>query len=275
MVGVRNALFFGDKRTFTHQVTGGFSERLRLFLAESVTFLRDYWLLYLLTFAAALGLNICSQQPGGKSLRFPFALAASTLIASLAMLPFSLLGLVKVGGNVNAAAYAIQPLLLGLAIGGVGFVEVAQKAGVQWKIMAQSIICAWLLVFIATLRPGREILSYPFNVSKAPLVTAYEESKSDNVWFPEFPLSALLATGRLYHHSYSIYAIFLAGKTVSSQQLAEGIPKAPFRLKYLLDDREGVEAWRMISYMGISPDSLLQERIGPWHQVLVQQFPKP
>ena len=257
------------------EVTGGELERLRLFLAESVSFLRHYWLLYLLVFAATLALDVCSKQSGAKPLRLSFALAASSLIASLTMLPFSLLGLVKVGGNVNASAFSIQPLLLGLVIGGLGLVEVARRAGPQWNVVAQSIICACLVAFIATLRPGREILGYPLNVATAPPVTAYQQSKDGNVWFPEFPLSSLLATGRPYHHSYSVHAIFLARKTVSPRQLAEGIPQAPFTLKYLRDDREGVEAEKMLSYLGIPPDSLSDAKVGPWQQVLVQQLPRP
>ena len=42
--------------------------------------------------------------------------------------------------------------------------------------------------------PSRGILLYPFNITSAPMLTAYKESKSDKVWFPGFPLSSLLAT---------------------------------------------------------------------------------
>src|SRR5262249_55287672 len=155
------------------------------------------WLLYLLLIAIVLGLNVCSKQSGDKSLRFAFALTASALIAAFVMLPFSMIGWMKVGGSVNNWAYPLQPILFGLLIGGLALVEIARGAGLQWNVVAQSLICACLVTFIITLRPSKEILGYPLNVTALPLVTAYNESKAGNVWFPEFPLSTLLATGHL------------------------------------------------------------------------------
>jgi hypothetical protein len=250
------------------QITGGALERLQLFLQESVSFLRHYWLLYLLLIALVLGLNVCSKQSGEHSLRFAFTLTASALIAALVMLPFSLLGMVKVGGGINSAAESVQPVLFGLVIGGVALSEMVKKAGLQWNLMAQSLICACLVSFIMLLRPSKEILGYPLNLLALPSVTAYNESKTSNVWFPEFPLSTLLATGHLYHHSYSIYSIFLAGKTVPARQIAEGIPKTPFTLKFFADDRQYTEAKRLMSYLKL-PRSLSQKRVGPWQEVFV------
>ena len=237
-------------------------ERLQLFLQESVFFFRHYWLLYLLLIALVLGLNVCSKQSGENSLRFAFTLTASALIVALVMLPFSLLGLVKVGGNFNSAAYSVQPVLFGLVIGGLALFEITRKAGLQWNLAAQSLICVCLVIFIMPLRPSQEILGYPLNVSALPCVTAYNESKTTNVWFPEFPLSTLLATGHLYHHSYSVYAIFLAGKTVPARQIADGIPKTPFTLKFLAGNPQGTEARRMISYLKL-PASVLASCSSP------------
>jgi hypothetical protein len=81
-------------------------------------------------------------------------------------------------------------------------------------------------------RPGWKILRYPLNTANAPAIIAFEESKRSNIWFPEFPLSTLLATGRLYHFSYGVFDRFLAGRPVSVQQLWEGVPQPPFKLKY-------------------------------------------
>jgi hypothetical protein len=251
------------------QITGGALERLQLFLGELSSFLRNYWLLYLLQIALVLGLNVCSKQSGEKSLRFAFTLVASALIAALVMLPFSLLGLVKVGGDINSATYSVQPVLFGLVIGGLALFEMARKAGLQWNVAAQSLICACLMGFIMTLRPGKEILRKPLNLSALPLLNAYNESRTGNFWFPEFPLSTLLATGRLYHHSYSVFAIFLAGKTVPAEQFAEGIPKAPFTLKFLADNPQGSEARQMISYLKLPTGSFSQKRVGPWQGVSV------
>jgi hypothetical protein len=183
------------------------------------------------------------------------------------MLPFSMVGWVKVAGSVNNWAYSLHPILFGLVIGGLALFEIARRAGLQWNVAAQSVICACLVTFIMVLRPGKEILKYPFEVSALPLVTAYNESKTGNVWFPEFPLSTLLATGHLYHHSFSVYAIFLAGKTIPAEQIAEGIPKAPFTLKFLAGNPQGTEAEKMASYLKLHTGSL--KRVGPWEELLV------
>ena len=185
------------------------------------------------------------------------------------MLPFSLLGLVKVGGDVNALAYSVQPVMLGLVIGGLALFEMARKAGLQWDVAAQSLICVCLVGFIIVLRPNEVTLGYPFNVSTLPLVTAYNESKTGNFWFPEFPLSALLATGHLYHHSFSVLDMFLAGKPIPARQIAEGIPKAPFTLKFLADNPEDSEAEKMTSFLKPATGSFSQKTVGLWKEVLV------
>jgi len=245
------------------QITGSALERLRIFLRQSL-FLWEYWTLYVLLIAFVLGLNACSKQSDDKSQRFAFTLTASALIAALAMLPASMLGLAKVAGHINSAAHSVQPVLFGLVIGGLALFEMAKKAGVQWNVVAQSLICACLVSFIITLQPTKEILRSPLN-AWAPVVTAYNESKTGNVWFPEFPLSTLLATGNLYHHSWAVYQTFLAGKNVPANQIVEGIPKAPFTLKFLASDR--IKAGQMVSYLKLS--ALSQRRVGAWEEVLV------
>ena len=256
---------------WSSQVAGGYAERIRLYLAALVALLGHYWLLYLVVLAMALWLKVHAAQSGDRSHCLSFALTTSSLIAGLTVLPFALIGLVKIGGDVNSASYSIQPLLFGLVMGSLGFVEVARKAGVQWNIAAQSVICAWLgLIFIADL-PKRRILHYPFNISTAPIFTAYKESKSNKVWFPEFPLSSLLATGHLYHFSYGIFDRYLAGRPVSKTQMLEGIPTPPFKLKYLPDS--GTNADMVPLYLGLSSDVISGKRKeGAWVEMPVQNL---
>src|SRR5262249_21568028 len=97
--------------------------------------------------------------------------------------------------------------------------------------------------------------------------------------FPEFPLSTLLATGQLYHHGYSIFAIYLGGFTVSTQQLTEGIPKQrPIKLKYLGTEEADklttiMKIPPLITTMKIPPGDFTQKEVGPWREVLIQKFP--
>jgi hypothetical protein len=254
----------------SEQIAGNKIERIILYLAQSVQFLKYHWLLYLTMFALALGLKVCAKHSGDKSLRLSSTLGVSSLIAGVTMLPFAWLGLAKIGGEVNSAAYSVQPVLFGLVIGSLGLVEVAKKAGVQWNVIAQSVICAWLcLVFIAAL-PDRSILHYPFNITSSPMLTVYKESKSDKVWFPEFPLSSLLSTGHLYHFSPGIFDRYRAGKTVSKAQILEGIPTPPFKLKYLSTNI----ARRMSQYFDLSDDTTSHgKKKGPWVEIIVQDLP--
>ena len=105
------------------------------------------------------------------------------------------------------------------------------------------------------------------------MLTAYKESKSDKVWFPEFPLSSLLATGRLYHFSYGIFDRYLAGKPVSKAQILEGIPTLPFKLKYL--QRSYSQPNLMPQYLGLSDDTISQgKKTGPWVEMIVQDLPR-
>jgi hypothetical protein len=105
------------------------------------------------------------------------------------------------------------------------------------------------------------------------MLTAYEESKSGKVWFPEFPLSSLLTTGHFYHFSYGIFDRYLAGKPVSKAQMLEGIPTLPFKLKYL--QRSSTQADMMPSYLGLSDDTISHgEKTGPWVEIMVRDLPR-
>lgn len=253
------------------QASGGALERLTLFVLATGTFLRKYWPLYVLLPVIVMGLDIYSNKSGEKSQRFLVTLTASALIVALTMMPFAVLGLVKVGGSENSAAHSVQPVLFGLLLGGMGLYEIARRSAMQWNVAAQLLICICLVGVIATVRPG--VLSAPYRLSSAPVVTAYNESKNGNVWFPEFPLSTLLATGHLYHHAYSLYAIYLGGQTVPIQQLVDGIPKPPFVLKYRIGNPETSEASRMTSYLGLSSASLEQKSVGVWQEIWIPHIP--
>ena len=261
------------------QFTGATAERVHLYLLTTSRFFREYWLFYVLGLAVVLALAGPAQTQH-RAPRFAFTLAASAFIAAITMLPLSMLGRVKVGGDINQLAYTLQPLLFAFVIGGMALLADAEKAGAQWNFVAQSVVCACLLLFMLILRPDIEIRSYSSRVSQLPpLLTAYHESKSGDTWFPEFPLSTLLATGQLYHHGYSIFAIYLGGFTVSTQQLTEGIPKQrPFKLKYLGTEEADklitiMKIPPLITIMKIPPGDFTQKEVGPWREVLIQKFP--
>jgi len=253
------------------QVVGGVAEHIMFYLAEGrVRFVSEYWLLYLLMLIMALVFNVCAKQSDDTSLHFLFALGASSVIASLAMMPFALLGLVKVEGADNNALYSVQPVLLGLVLGSLTLAEIAKKAGVQWQVVAQSVICAWVALLCVAVLPGpRNILRYPFDIANAPMSTAYKESKSSKVWFPEYPLSSLLATGHLYHFSYGIFDRYLADKPVSKTQMWDGFPVPPFKLKSLRYEPDTIPP-----YLGLTEDTISHaKKDGPWMEMFVQNLP--
>jgi hypothetical protein len=254
------------------QVVSGGIEHIKLFMHASVAFLEQYWLLYLLMLAMVLALNVCAKQSGDKSLHFSFALSACSLIASITMLPFALLGVVKVGGGANVTSHALQPVFFGLVIASLGFVEIAKKVGGQWNVVAQSVLCVGLVLIAVP--SGQQVLHWRFDIFSAPMLTAYKESKSDNVWYPEFPLSSLLATGHFYHFSYAVFDRYLAGRPVSRAQILEGIPTPPFKLKYLEASNSHTNAFLIPQYLGLSDDTISHgKKTGPWVEIIVQDLP--
>ena len=243
-----------------------------MLFSASGAFLEQYWLLYLLMLAMVLALNVCAKQSGDKSLHFSFALSACSLIASIPMLPFALLGFMKVGGSLNNTSHSLQPVFFGLVMASLGFVEIAKKVGGQWNVAAQSVLCVGLVLIGIAAVSSRQVLHWRFDIFSAPMLTAYKESKSDNVWFPEFPLSSLLATGHLYHFSYALCDRYLAGRHVSTAQILEGIPTPPFKLKYLEASKS--QANLVPEYLGLSDDTIShRKKTGPWIEIIVQDLP--
>jgi len=168
-------------------------------------------------------------------------------------------------------------VLFGLVLGSLTFAEIAKKAGVQWQVVAQSVICAWVALLCVAVLPGRHILRYPFDIANAPMSTAYKESKSSKVWFPEHPLSSLLATGHLYHFSYGIWDRYLAGKPVSKTQMWDGLPVPPFKLKSHYDP-DTISLYLGLTgislYLGLTEDTISHaKKDGPWVEMLVQNLP--
>jgi len=255
------------------EVTGGSFERLLIVLKQSGFFMQEYWPLYLAVFGAALSLYMLanSSTPNSAAPRYSFTLIATSLIASLALLPISLLGFSKVGGATNTLVYSLQPILLALSMGALGLLAVARRAGARWDFVARSVVGAWLLVLIVAVRPLVGILHYPLEATRAPVEIAYEESKAGNVWFPEFPLSGLLATGRMYHFSNGIFDRFLARRPTPWQQLVRGIPQVPFTMKYLREERTAY-AEKMPIYLGLPLDLFSGKDGGVWRQGVVQKI---
>jgi hypothetical protein len=269
-----NCLIIPSNHPLRGDSTPGISfDRLVNFINEGAHFLKNYWTIYLIAFASVLTLWINGKRPDRRSLLFPFTLSASCLIAGLANLPLSVLAFMKVGGAWNNLAYTIVPILLALAISSLGLLDIARRAGDEWNVMAQLVLCGGLLIFIFVLRPG--LLHNPFNIASAPMLTAYEESKSGNVWFPEFPLSSLLATGHSYHFSYGIFDRYLAGKPVLKEQILEGVPTPPFKIKYLIESHCS-RADMVPQFLGLSGDIISQRnQKGPWMEVMVPELLPP
>ncbi|MFB0561851.1 MAG: hypothetical protein ACETWM_11675 [Candidatus Lokiarchaeia archaeon] len=149
-------------------------------------------------------------------------------IVSLFMVPTSVLGRVKVGGDVNTLsptvyflAAAVSLALIKFASGSLSsYTRLTQSSA---KILLVLLITGLICVNIPNFWGIPSVLNkLPGNKQKV----AYEYAKKHpgEVYFPTNPLSSLLAEGKLYHHAYGLFDRELSGFRVSDEHFQAHIP---------------------------------------------------
>jgi hypothetical protein len=141
------------------------------------------------------------------------------LVAALAVLPTSIWGRLKVGGDRNALSFSLYFLLLAACL----LLRERAVLGRYWLVVLAVSGGALLLIRAQQERFAMLAARGP---SETELVHAYLQGHPGEAYFPWNPLGHLLAEGRLHHFDYGLFDRELAGFPPSADHVRAGVPSS-------------------------------------------------
>jgi hypothetical protein len=150
------------------------------------------------------------------------------LTAGLFLIPASVLGRVKVGGDINAYGYSMYFCFAAAALCGLGAwpTLAAHLRGPGPGRAARRIAC-FALLGLALWRCHAGVTSWRWGAA-APCPTeaawAWAREEPGRIYDPSNPLVGLMAEGRLYHFDYSLYERRLAGHPLGEEHVRAFLP---------------------------------------------------
>jgi hypothetical protein len=227
-----SGLAFGFQTLWFHTIQIPGHHTLQINRLPSIV---SYFLYWLLPFA--LILSACRRNL--KDARWtPY------FIIAVFNLPLFLLSRLKEGGDVNNDSLVIYFLAIAATLAVKPFITGNTDAT---RSLARKIIFGvfFVVVYVSSFFRGANILLVK---NTPPIQVAYESTRihGGRIYFPQFPLAALLVDGKLYHLSRAVYEWDLAGFPISRERILAG---APPQMELIAYHEQGV-------------DPLMMERLG-------------
>jgi hypothetical protein len=150
------------------------------------------------------------------------------LLVGVALLPFSIAGRAKAGGDVNSLSFALFFLTCGLTVMLADVARYAKSGGMRR--LAVSTLVATILPLAVSEAPLAFDLPASFErLSGAGQEVAFQYLKRHpgEAYFPWYPLAHYYAERQFRHYSYGIVERLLAGEPVSEAEFRAYIPANP------------------------------------------------
>ncbi len=152
------------------------------------------------------------------------------LFISILMLPMSIIGKMKIGGDVNSyhsIYYLIATVALLLVEKDKNLTD-KQTTWKNWKIVlfciVAIILCPWQQIRYIGLWP------YVAN-NQQEEAYAFAVKHPDEAYFPWHPMVNLMVDNKLYHYSYGVYDREIAGYKINKDLFLENLPS---KIKYIV-----------------------------------------
>ena len=142
----------------------------------------------------------------------------------LVLVPISILGLLKTGGDVNAFSYVLYPVVIGTVL---SLVDGSRRSVLARRVLAGLPSCL-LLAVMALQEPGfLESWRRPLRTSELPHQIAFEYARDHHgeVYFPRITLASLMGEGRAYHQLVGIIDREIAGFAPTEEHLRACLPE--------------------------------------------------
>ena len=176
--------------------------------------------------------------------------SAPLLLAGIALLPFSIAGRAKAGGDVNSLSFALFFLTCGLT---VLLADVARDAqNPPARRLALAVLVAMMLPLAVS--EGPLTLDIPASVRRlprAPQEVAFEylNRHPGEAYFPWFPLAHYYAEHQFRHYAFGIADRLLAGEAVSEEDFRAYTPRDPRVIAFAADGTPQLFGYDLMKYL--------------------------
>jgi hypothetical protein len=156
--------------------------------------------------------------------------------AALLALPISLMGRLKVGGDINAY-HSIYYLIAAIGMMAARLTSLENRCSVGIRIGCLSLTILGN-IFLFFHHPGLMRTEFLFRNSRLEAEYRFALKHPGEVFFASDPLATLYSDRKLYHQGYGVYDRVLANFPPSSRQLREHIPA---RMRWVMTP--GAPSW--------------------------------
>ena len=176
--------------------------------------------------------------------------AAPLLLVGVTLLPFSIAGRAKVGGDVNSLSFALFFLTCGLTVLLADSARSAPVAGTRR--LALSVLAAILLPLALSEAPL--ILDIPASIRRLPqapqeVALNYLRRHPGEAYFPWLPQSHYFAGRQFYHYAFGIADRLMAGDPVNEAEFRAYIPKDPRAIAFAADGTPQVAGFDLMHFL--------------------------
>jgi hypothetical protein len=137
-------------------------------------------------------------------------------VVGLALLPSSMAGLAKIGGDVNSLSFASFFFTVGVTLMLADLAGRNSRPEVR-QVSQRCLLALTLLLTIVQLPVALPDRIRSLKAAEQQVAFDYIKDHRNATFFPWFPLSHLLAEGRFYHSGYGIIDRVLAGEEISPE----------------------------------------------------------
>jgi len=148
-------------------------------------------------------------------------------ITSVFMVPTSILGWVKVGGDSNNLSPSIYFLYAAFTLAAFGLILGWLNSPCRKTSLGANIL---LLVIVISLILAKHEMKHNLKAleilgrNETEAAFNYEKKHPGEVYFPGQPLSALMAEGKLYHHTYGVFERRICGFPLTREHFKTYVP---------------------------------------------------
>jgi len=207
-----------------------FSEsRIVALLTATYHLIRESFLpLTILIFCSICQLSLSSNSPNKLKVWLSSNQWTMLAMVSLFMVPTSILGRVKLGGDVNTLSPTLYFLVAAVTLaltrfGSDSLSSSARPKGNSVKVLLILLITGLIYANVAKFSGIGRIL-YGLSSNEQKVAYEYAKNHPGEAYFPTHPLSSLLAEGKLYHHAYGLFNREISGFRVSREHFLAHIP---------------------------------------------------
>ncbi len=202
----------------------------------------------LLTCAAFLWTSGRLNGPGLRALAS--SRAAPLLLVGIALLPFSIAGRAKTGGDVNSLSFALFFLTCGLTVLLAEASHIAASGSAR-RLALSALVAMTLSVAVSEAPLILDIPARARQLPQSPQTIAFEYLKRHpgEAYFPWFPLSHFYAEHQFRHYGFGIADRLMAGEALSGADFRAYIPRDPRIVAFSSDGAPLVFGYNLMRYL--------------------------